>query len=168
VNSPISLTEIKNVIKKLKTKKSPGSDGFVNEMFKCSSHVISNYLLELFNSILLSGNFPKDWCKGIIYPLHKKGAKSEVNNYRGISLLSATSKLFTKILNDRLVYWAESLHLIPESQAGFRKGYSTIDNIFTLQSMVQKYLDTIICGTDSFHTVYMAMYYEYYVKCILI
>ena len=49
-------------------------------------------------------------------------------------------KVFTFILNNRLSVWCEENQVIDESQAGFRKQYSTIDNIFTLTSVVQKYL----------------------------
>ena len=40
----------------------------------------------------------------------------------------------------RLQKWAEENRVIDESQAGFRKGYSTIDNIFSLQAIIQKYI----------------------------
>ena len=64
-------------------------------------------------------------------------------NFRGISLISSISKIFTNVLTIRLQTWAESNNVIDESQAGFRKQYSTIDYIFSLQALIQKYL----CGT---------------------
>ncbi len=48
-------------------------------------------------------------------------------------------KIFTKVLNWRLVSYVE-LNMFYEEQAGYRSGYSTIDNIFILQSVVQKYI----------------------------
>ena len=94
----------------------------------------------MFNRIFETGTYPSEWTKSLIYPLHKKGDPSDVNNYRGISLLNILSKVFSSIINCRLTTWAHNSSNIPEEQAGFRKGYSTIDNIFTLQSIVQKYL----------------------------
>ena len=47
-------------------------------------------------------------------------------------------KIFTNILNLRLIDWCETNDMISESQAGFRRSYSTIDNAFTLQALVQK------------------------------
>ena len=44
------------------------------------------------------------------------------------------------ILTDRLNSWAEDNQIIVEEQAGFRKGYSTVDNIFVLHSIIQHYL----------------------------
>ena len=55
------------------------------------------------------------------------GLKSDTGNYRGISLLSCTFKLFTSILNGRLTRWVESEKILPPNQYGFRKGKSTIN-----------------------------------------
>ena len=119
--------------------KAPGADGVVIEMLKCSTHVTLPYLRHLYNRVLTTGNFPKQWCQAVLAPLHKKGLKSDPNNYRGIALLSVLGKMFTKIINNRLVLWMENCELQKEEQAGFRKGYSTVDNIFVLQSLIQKY-----------------------------
>ena len=51
--------------------------------------------------------FPSDWCKSVIIPLFKKGDDKIPDNYRGISLLSIVSKVFTAVLNKRLYTWAE-------------------------------------------------------------
>ena len=72
--------------------------------------------------------------------LIKSGALTNPENYRGISLINSISKIFTGILTTQLQKWSEEKRVIDESQAGFRKGYSTIDNIFSLQAIIQKYL----------------------------
>ena len=79
-------------------------------------------------------------CSCIIIPLHKKGDKHDVNNYRGITLLSCLSKLFTTILNQRIVSYCDKYNIISDAQFGFRKGLSTTDAIFALHSLVQHYL----------------------------
>ena len=56
----------------------------------------------------------------------------QIQLYRGISLLSIISKCFTSILNKRLYTWLEENSKISESQAGFRKNYSTTDQIFNI------------------------------------
>ena len=58
-----------------------------------------------------------------------------------IPLINVMYKMFSNIIYDRLYVWAEEFNKIYESQAGFRSGYSTVDNIFTLLSLIQKYLN---------------------------
>ena len=53
-------------------------------------------------------------------PIHKKGSLNNVENYRGITLLSVLGKLFTGVLNNRLSEWAENYYIYIEAQAGFR------------------------------------------------
>ena len=50
------------------------------------------------------------------------------------------SKIFASILSKRLKSWCEANNVIGEEQAGFRPSRSTIDNVFCLQTIVQKYL----------------------------
>ena len=72
--------------------------------------------------------------------LYKSGDVKLPGNYRGISLLSITSKILTKILNQRLVKWAEEENKNYEEQDGFRKVYCTVDQIFNLYTICEKYL----------------------------
>lgn len=93
------------------------------------------YLYKLFNIVFNLGYFPEKWTEGFIVPLHKKGNFNDVENYRGITLLSTFGKLFTRILNNRLNNWAENYHIYIDAQAGFRKHMGTIDNIFVMHSL---------------------------------
>jgi len=140
LNSEITEEEIKSAINQLKLRKSPGSDQVLAEMLKASAGFLMPYLCNLFNAIFDSGYFPNVWQDSIIVPLHKKGDYDDPNNYRGISLTSTLSKVFLHVLNCRLQGWTEENGLTGEEQAGFRRGYSTIDNIFILHGIVERYL----------------------------
>ena len=87
------------------------------------------------------GIYPSDWAKAIIVPIHKKGDIHLADNYRGVSLLSIVSKCYTSILNTRLYNWLEENDKIVEMQAGFRRNYSTTDQIFNLYAIAQKCLN---------------------------
>lgn len=66
-------------------------------------------------------------------PINKnKGNPNDLASYRGntLRLVSSLGKLFTSILNIRLTKYADLVNMIPDSQAWFRKGYSTADNTF--------------------------------------
>ena len=105
------------------------------------------YLHVLFNRVFDTGQFPEQWSESIITPIHKKGSKFEPNNYRAISLINSLCKIFVNVLTKRLTNWCEDNSVIEESQAGFRSQYSTIDNIFTLNGIIQKYAkeDVMYC-----------------------
>ena len=103
-------------------------------------HIITPYLKTLFNEILDTSNFPEDWGKSLIVPIHKKGPMFDPNNFRGISLMDSLCKIFMNILSIRLTKWSDEFNVIDEAQAGFRKTYSTIDNCFTLMAVTQKYI----------------------------
>ena len=72
----------------------------------------------------------------MIVPRFKKGDKDIPNNYRGISLLSVASKCYTTVLRNRLTKCMDDHEKVVEAQAGFRKGYSTIDHIYTLSAVI--------------------------------
>ena len=111
-------------------------------MLKSASHILIKPLVRLFNLILSSGHFPKQWCESHIVPLHKGGSKDDPINYRGISVMSCLSKLFTAILNTRLTDYLEKQTLIAPNQSGFRKNFGTRDNLFVVDSLTSKYINS--------------------------
>ena len=141
LNGPILHEEIIAGLKHLKNGKSAGCDGISSEFYKINNPVLINIIHAIFNKLFESGFYPVQWSKCMIVPLYKKGDMRDVKNYRGISLLNVMSKIFSYILNTRLKTWCDVNELLPEEQAGFRENYSTIDNIFNLNSLVQKYIN---------------------------
>ena len=140
LNRNVTISEVDEVISKLKIGKASGMDGISNECLKQSKNILSPLLSQLFNKILETGEFPNAWCNALIIPIHKSGSVNDPGNYRGISLLSCISKVFTKVLNNRLVSWATENGKMFEEQGGFTKGRGTIEQIFILQSLISKYL----------------------------
>ena len=109
-------------------------------MFKESCITVVVHLKYLFNKILSTGQYPDKWCEAILTPIHKKGSINDENNYRGIALLCIMSKIFTKVINNRLTKWAQDENKMYEEQGGFLKGKSTVDQIFVLYAMASNYL----------------------------
>ena len=80
---------------------------------------------------------PDHWCTGFIIPLYKgKGSKDDVNNYRGITILSCLGKLFTGAINHRLKEFLDRQNVIGPEPAGFKKDHSTLDHIFVLKQLL--------------------------------
>ena len=136
LNPPNTQAEVQNAIRLLKVGSSAGTDEILAEMIKSAEQVILPLLLSLLNAIFDHGVYPDIWSEAIIVPIHKRGPNDNPDNYRGIALSSALSKVFTHILSRRLQKWADLHDLIREEQAGF----STVDNIFVLHSIISKYL----------------------------
>ena len=132
--------EISEQIHNLKKDKAPGIDGLLNEMFVKCDTIFLPILKKLFNHILNTGLYPEEWSKGIVIPLYKKGDGSDAGNYRPITLISHLAKLFTSVLNRRLLKWCEANNCLTDAQFGFRPGHSTCDAIFALQSLISEYL----------------------------
>jgi hypothetical protein len=136
LDNVIQADEIYHAIKQLKGGKSAGPDMLINELFMYGSELIVPSLTCMFNNLLLAGYFPSQWSEGIIVPLHKGGNRDSADNYRGITLLSILGKLFTKVLNNRLSHWSDTYSIIIEAQPGFRKIYSTVDNLFVVHGLI--------------------------------
>ena len=102
--------------------------------------------------------------KQLFFPLHKDGSLTDVKNYRGISLLNVISKVFTDVLNKRLMAWAQISSKFKEEQAGYRVGYSTVDQIFTFYTVLLliKYLKfyCILWTLVRHSTKYRIIYYD--------
>lgn len=128
--------EVEEEIKRLKLGKAPGPDRIDNKIIKDFKKALIRPLTRIFNMILEKGEAPKQWELSEIMLIHKKGKRNEIENYRPISLTSNLCKLFMKILKNR-VYKQLDLNQ-PEEQAGFRKKYSTIDHIHTLNQVIEK------------------------------
>ena len=97
-----------------------------------------NIYEKLFNAIFDNGIMPSSWLIGMIKPNYKnKGDKFDPKNYRPITIVSCFGKFFNAILNGRLNEFSESLSVLSENQSGFRQGYSTSDNTFTIQSFFE-------------------------------
>ena len=135
----ISQDEICKCILKLKNSKAPSpSDHILNEYIKSTKDILLPFYTKLFNCVLQTGIIPLSWLEGTIIPIFKnKGSPTEPSNYRPITLLSCMGKLFTSILNQRLNTFLELNNILEENQAGFRKGYSCADHIFTLHALIE-------------------------------
>ena len=110
-------------------------------MFIDGIHVLSPLLVNMFYHIFESGTYPQEWLKGIIVPIPKKDDLTDANNYRGITIMSVFAKLFSIILNNRLVKFTENSSQFNDFQYGFREKRSTTDCIFILHNMIKCTLD---------------------------
>ncbi|KAJ8705403.1 hypothetical protein PYW07_011230 [Mythimna separata] len=133
----IEEAEVLKGIARLKSEKSPGPDQIPNEALKLGALYLVNPLTLLFNLVLKTATTPKQWTESNIILLYKKGDPNDINNYRPISLLSSIYKLFSSILEKRIRGTLEKHQ--PIEQAGFRRGFSTVDHIHCIEMIIDKY-----------------------------
>ena len=123
--------EVKKAIKNLKNGKAAGPDGIPNEFLKAGGRPMRLELMELFNKILKSKVTPESWREGKVILIYKgKGDRTDMNNYRGITLNNNISKLFSKMLCERLYTLSEKAGWLGQIQNGFRKSRQSLESIF--------------------------------------
>ena len=133
-------SEIEAAIAKLKKRKSPGVDNIPAEEIQAAGSVgLDIVLFELCRQIWNTECFPQNWKKSVIVPIHKKSDRLCCDNYKGISLLHHCEKVIASVILQRIRTRTEEL--LSETQAGFRARRSTIDQLFTLRRLSEKYAE---------------------------
>ena len=125
--SPTNARDVEQKLKTLKTNKAVGANSIPTKILKTYSKSLSKPLSELINLSFAEGKFPTILKIAKVIPIHKKGGKSECDNYRPISLTSNISKLLEKLVHERLYSFLEKEKLLFEEQYGFRNKRSTTD-----------------------------------------
>jgi hypothetical protein len=124
--------EIIKTIHSLKNTNSHGYDKISLKILQISAPFISSPLTCICNKIFSSGTFHTRLKFSELKPLYKKGSKSDLMNYRPISLLSNLSKIIEKIIYNKLYKYLDTDHILTNEQFGFRKGLSTDIATYTL------------------------------------
>ena len=95
----------------------------------------------IFNQSLETGVFPSEWKKGNIVPIHKKGDKQMLQNYRPVSLLPICGKILERLMfNEMFEFFIEN-KLISSSQSGFKPGDSCINQLLSITHEVYSSFD---------------------------
>ena len=120
----------------MKNGRACSPDNIPVEVWKALGEVGVRILTELFNMVLSTGEMPQEWRKSLLTPIYKnKGDVLECKNYRGIKLLSHTFKLYERIIDSRL----REIITPRESHLGFLPGRGTVDAIFIVRQLMEKY-----------------------------
>ena len=115
--------EIKWVLESITKKKTTGGDGIPAELFKILKDDAVKVLHSTCQQIWKTQQWPQDWKRSVFIPIPKKGDAKECSNYHTIALISHTSKVMLKILQERLQQYLNQE--FPHVQGGFRKGTET-------------------------------------------
>ena len=130
---------ILSAVKSLKSKNCDGYDRIPVRVLIDSIPVTLPILTHLFEQIYESLTIPEQWKISRVIPIPKAGDTHKIENYRPISNLCSTSKIFEKLILMRLTQIEKDSNcsLTGTSQHGFKKGHSTCTLGLTVQSVLR-------------------------------
>ena len=131
-NINICSSDIITIIDKLNPKKAHGVDGIYIELLKKCRDQLALPLKLIFEKCLESRQYPNLWKKANVQPVHKKDSRQLATNYRTISLLCISGKIFEKIIFDQLYSFLDGNQLLNANQSGFRPGDSTSNQLLSI------------------------------------
>ena len=129
------------IIRGLNPNKSHGHDNLIIRMLKLRGDDICEPLDMIFNQALISGSFPSDWKKVNIDPIHKKGDKQTLKNYRPVSLLPICDKIFERLIFNEMFRFFLDNKLISTKQSCFKPGDSYINQLLSITREIYKSFD---------------------------
>lgn len=138
--SMVTTEDVNKILHSLEST-SLGIDNISIKMLKYCSPFIDKYILHLVNYIVENSSYPTIWKEAIGIPIPKKTNPQEISDLRVISILPAISKIVDKILFNQIYSYFVSNKLLPDSQCGFRKGYSTGTALANVTSSIIKAQD---------------------------
>ena len=140
--------EIEKIINNLVPKKASGPFSIPVTILKSIKHLVSKPLSAIFNSSISSGIFPESFKIASVIPIFKKGSQLDVSNYRPISLLSIFSRIFEKLMHNRIINYVNKNDILFNKQFGFRSRHSTLQAILSITEKIQTAIDqnTFSCG----------------------
>ena len=137
MQQPFTATEVKTAIRSLKNNKSPGVDNLTAEELKHSPNIMHQHIADLINTIAETGKYPSELNEGILIPIQKPGKpKGPVENLRPVILLTLLRKIIAISMLNRI---GDKLDKnIPVSQAAYRRGRGTTEQVFTMKILAEK------------------------------
>ncbi|XP_050297638.1 probable RNA-directed DNA polymerase from transposon BS isoform X1 [Anthonomus grandis grandis] len=138
---PTDSNEISNIILSLKRNAAPGHDKITILDLTNIKEYILNILVILINNAFNIGEFPPDLKISKVCPIHKYGPKTQLNNYRPISIISVFSKIIETVIKRRMMSFIEKYISYDLYQYGFLKNSSTLSATIDLLNYVSANLD---------------------------
>jgi hypothetical protein len=121
----ITTDDVYRVLTSLDVRKGAGPDYISNYFIYQLKNELTKPLSIIFNLSLNSGIFPSVWKKAFLVPIFKKGDKSDIENYRPISILNAFSKIFEKLVHNLI------FHVVNTSISTFQHGFFAKRSVLT-------------------------------------
>ena len=166
LSKEISLHELSEYLRNIARRKSPGPDGVTNEFLRCAIETKNSKdatddattspmltcLHKAINHAFTTGTVPERWEKAVVTPVPKKGDMTDLNNYRGIALMSNVMKVINGIFAERLMKCIMEYRLIDPAQVGFVNREEAVAQAKCLVEILDRRRvtrkNTILCFVD--------------------
>lgn len=135
-NIHIFSRDVADSIRKLKMSVSRTPDDIPSLFVKRTANNLIRPLAHLYNQSISQGSIPINWSMAIVVPIHKKGLKSNPDNYRPISLSSVFCRVLENIIHKHITLHLSINKVTSSSQHGFEKLRSTITQQHLVVDMI--------------------------------
>ena len=136
-----SQDNIAKIIQNLDPNKAHGHDNISIRKLKICGSSIYKPLEMIFKQCIETGFFPSEWKKASIVPIHKKGDKQTLENYRPVSLLHICGKILERLMFNEMFNFFIENKLISSNQSGFKPGDSCINQLLSITHEIYKSFD---------------------------
>ena len=131
-----------NILSDLDSYGGVDPNGVFPLFLKKSANFLAPKLSVIFRNLIRTGDFPSAWRTANVTPIPKTSPPSiHPENYRPISITPCISKVYEKIICDRLMRYVEGKHLLPDGQFAYRKGLGSCDALLSMVCNFQSSLD---------------------------
>ncbi|CAI5482443.1 unnamed protein product [Closterium sp. Yama58-4] len=145
LSAPWSEAEVKQAMKELPRGKAPGADGLPKELFEDNWDLLGESVMDFMREFEKSATLPRSTSTAVTILLHKKGDRTNMGNYRPITLLSAIYKIVAKLLANRMKKVLSQV--ISGNQFGFVRGRRLADAV----KVVADTIDAAITGKEDWY-----------------
>jgi hypothetical protein len=114
-------TTVSRLLSTIDASSGGGVSGIATKIIKSTMSTLVSIFTALFNMAPDTCMIPSEWKLAVVTPIYKnKGLKTDVNSYRGISVLPPVAKLFEKVLAEQIVHYLNIHSILNTRQHGFR------------------------------------------------
>lgn len=137
-----SVDEVTREIKKLPSRKSPGKDGVTYDTLKKQCKQLAPVFTAIFNVCLRYQRVPQEWKHSVITLLPKSGDLNNIENWRPISLLNSSYKLFMKLIQARHMKWIVETKRLSPFQKGSMPRNGLMEHVFCMKTAISDFMHT--------------------------
>ena len=131
--------DIRKIMKNMPARMTAGDDCIPSFVLRDCCQVLDQPLTMIINLAIKSCKFPSRWKTARVVPVHKKGDKGDVKNYRPVSILNNFSKVLERVIYSTVLCNTDSM--ISDFQHGFRPKRSVATNLAVFTQYVSRSLD---------------------------